>query len=103
MECNSGTRVRQDGDTDLWPAPGEEARVTATVNGLQFPVNLASALPSSKGERFAHTPVQSRQAIFRLANVYRISCGEAPSACGQSGTSLAATNDIVGGRDLQAA
>ena len=39
----------------------------------------------------------------RRANVYRISCGEAPSACGQSGTLLAATNDIVGGQRLQAA
>ena len=38
-----------------------------------------------------------------LRNVPRLSGGEAPVACGASGTPLAATNEIVGGRDLQAA
>ena len=48
-------------------------------------------------------PWCSRRAFFHPANVYRISCGEAPCACEQSGTPLAATNDIVGGQRLQAA
>ena len=41
--------------------------------------------------------------ILRAANVRPLSGGEAPSACGSSGAPLAATKEIVGGRDLQAA
>ena len=38
-----------------------------------------------------------RSASAGLANVGRISCGEAPGACGDSGTTLAATNDKSAG------
>jgi hypothetical protein len=40
---------------------------------------------------------------FRRPNVLCVSCAEASRACGSSGTSLAATNEWLGGRDLQAA
>lgn len=45
----------------------------------------------------------SAPVISRPANVRRLSGGEAPNACGPCGATLAATNEEVGGRDLQAA
>ena len=41
--------------------------------------------------------------VIRAPNVGRLSGGEAPDACGGSGAPFAATNESVGGRDLQAA
>jgi hypothetical protein len=47
--------------------------------------------------------VRPPHSIFDPPNVTRLSGGEAAAACGYSGTPLAATNEEVGGRDLQAA
>jgi hypothetical protein len=49
------------------------------------------------------SPGDPRQECLRAPNVCRLTCGEAPSASGASGAPLAATNQSVGGRDLQAA
>ena len=76
--------MRRRDATSLWVAKSDVIRVFVDI-----------CLSITQGASLAYS--------LGPANVYRISCGEAPCARGQSGTPLAATNDIVGGQRLQAA
>ena len=69
------------------------------------PLMAARADPSCGAYGYAepHRRRGTAETLIRASNVRRLSGGEAPHACGSCGTPVAATNDQVGGRDLQAA